>query len=55
LPARLPLTASNRQPPAQIDLSDDMVVAQLFGNGAWQDVMQPLQVGAVGKCVWQYG
>ncbi len=28
----------------QIDLSDDMVVAQLFGNSAWLDVMEPLKV-----------
>jgi len=27
----------------QIDLSDDMVVGQLFGSRAWQDVMEPLQ------------
>ena len=30
----------------QIDLSDDMVVAQLFGSGAWEDVMEPLKVGS---------
>lgn len=29
----------------QIDLSDDAVVGSLFGSGAWQDVMEPLQVG----------
>ncbi len=29
----------------QIDLSDDMIVGQLFGSGAWQDVMELLQVG----------
>ncbi len=28
----------------QIDLSDNMVVAQLFGNSAWLDVMEPLKV-----------
>lgn len=27
----------------QIDLSDDVVVGQLFGSGAWQDVMEQLQ------------
>ena len=32
----------------QIDLSDDMVVAQLFGSGAWEDVMEPLQVSGGG-------
>ena len=29
----------------QIDLSDDVIVGQLFGSGAWQDVMEGLQVG----------
>ena len=27
----------------QIDLSDDAVVGQLFGSGAWEDVMESLQ------------
>lgn len=29
---------------SQFDLSDDVVVAELFSNTAWQDVMVPLQV-----------
>ncbi|GLI69650.1 hypothetical protein VaNZ11_014321 [Volvox africanus] len=29
---------------AQLDLSDDVVVAELFSNTAWQDVMEPLSV-----------
>ncbi|EFJ41268.1 hypothetical protein VOLCADRAFT_98816 [Volvox carteri f. nagariensis] len=29
---------------AQLDLSDDVVVAELFSNTAWQDVMEPLAV-----------
>ena len=42
----------------QIDLSDDAIVAQLFGSGAWQDVMEPLraedmQVGEGGA--WRLG
>ena len=32
-------------PVPQIDLSDDVIVGQLFGSGAWQDVMEGLQVG----------
>eukprot|EP00798_Chlamydomonas_sp_ICE-L_P008619 gene8619-34062_t len=28
----------------QVDLSDDLIVAELFSNGAWQDVMEPLKV-----------
>ncbi|GLC45164.1 hypothetical protein PLESTB_000428500 [Pleodorina starrii] len=29
---------------AQLDLSDDVVVAELFSNTAWQDVMEPFSV-----------
>jgi hypothetical protein len=28
----------------QIDLSDDVLVAQLFANGLWQDIIEPLEV-----------
>jgi hypothetical protein len=28
----------------QIDLSDDAVVSQLFGSGAWQDVIEEVKV-----------
>ncbi|GBF93334.1 hypothetical protein Rsub_06372 [Raphidocelis subcapitata] len=28
----------------QIDLSDDVVVAQLFANGMWQEIVEPLEV-----------
>jgi hypothetical protein len=35
----------------QIDLSNDQLVAQLFGEGAWEQLMQPLytQVGGFGE------
>ncbi len=29
---------------AQLDLSDDVVVAQLFANGMWQQLIEPLEV-----------
>lgn len=28
----------------QIDLSDDVLVAQLFANGLWEDILEPLEV-----------
>jgi hypothetical protein len=39
--AALPLLPAAGQL-AQIDLSDDIVVAQLFGNGVWQELLEPL-------------
>lgn len=39
--AALPLLPTAGQL-AQIDLSDDIVVAQLFGNGVWQELLEPL-------------
>ncbi|KAI8467590.1 MAG: hypothetical protein J3K34DRAFT_429903 [Monoraphidium minutum] len=40
----LPADPSGRL--AQIDLSDDVLVAQLFANGMWEDVIEPLEVMA---------
>jgi len=28
----------------QIDLSDDAIVAQLFANHAWEELLEPLEV-----------
>lgn len=33
----------------QLDLSDDIVVAELFSNTAWQDVMAPISVRTTGS------
>lgn len=30
----------------QIDLSDDAIVAQLFANHAWEELLEPLEVVA---------
>jgi hypothetical protein len=30
----------------QLDLSDDLVVAQLFANHLWEDLLEPLEVEA---------
>lgn len=32
----------------QIDLSDDAVVAQLFANHAWEELVEPLEIVADG-------
>ena len=33
----------------QIDLSDDLVVAQLFANHLWEDLIEPLEVEEQGS------
>ena len=33
----------------QIDLSDDVLVAQLFASGLWEDTLEPLEVLAAAK------
>lgn len=43
----LPADTSGRL--MQIDLSDDMVVGQLFGSGAWEDVMEGLEAEEEGQ------
>jgi hypothetical protein len=38
------LPASDNSALRQIDLSDDAVVAQLFANHAWEELLEPLEV-----------